>query len=218
MLRCVTMILTLLGAPGAGKGTMARNLAKILNIPTISTGALLRDEIGSGSELGKEIDQLISKGNFVSDEMVSKLLVKRLAEADCQNGYILDGFPRNVAQAECLSELGIQLDKALLLDVANETIIARLEGRRECPNCRATYHIQYNPPKQEGVCDECGTSLEIREDDRPEIVSKRLEIYHKQTEPLIQFFSERNLLATVSGCDGVDDTVKNALQALGVKL
>lgn len=212
------MILTLLGGPGAGKGTMARNLAKILKIPTISTGALLRDEIGSGSELGQEIDQLISKGNFVSDEIVSKLLIKRLQQPDCENGYILDGFPRNTAQAERLPEFGIRLDKAVLLDVADETIIDRLAGRRECPHCRATYHVQYNPPKQEGICDECGTALIIREDDNPEVIAKRLEIYHKQTEPLIQFFSERKLLAVVTGSESVEDTVKNALQALGVKL
>ena len=212
------MILTLLGAPGAGKGTMARNLAKELEIPTISTGALLRDEIGKGSPLGQEIDRLISKGNFVSDEMVSKLLINRLSEPDCQNGYILDGFPRNTAQAESLAELGIKLDKALLLSVSNETIIKRLAGRRECPNCRATFHIQYNPPKQDNVCDECGSALKIREDDRPEVISKRLDIYHKETEPLIQFFTEKGLLATVQGCDGVDDTVKNALQVLGVRL
>ena len=212
------MILTLLGGPGAGKGTMARNLAKILKIPTISTGALLRDEIGSGSELGQEIDQLISKGNFVSDEIVSKLLIRRLQQPDCENGYILDGFPRNTAQAERLPEFGIRLDKAVLLDVADETIIDRLAGRRECPHCRATYHVQYNPPKQEGICDECGTALIIREDDNPEVIAKRLEIYHKQTEPLIQFFSERKLLAVVTGSESVEDTVKNALQALGVKL
>ncbi|MBR5239088.1 MAG: nucleoside monophosphate kinase [Clostridia bacterium] len=212
------MTLTILGAPGAGKGTMAAQLAKILNIPTISTGALLRDEIGSGSSLGEEIDRLISKGNFVPDEMVSELLVKRLRESDCQNGYILDGFPRNTAQAESLAELGIRLDKALLLDVSNETIISRLAGRRECPNCRATYHIRSNSPKRDGVCDKCGSSLIVREDDQPEIISKRLEIYHKQTEPLIQYFSEKELLTTVQGCDGVEDTVKNALQALGVSL
>lgn len=212
------MILTLLGAPGAGKGTMARGLAKELQIPTISTGALLRDEIGSGSQLGKEINQLISAGNFVSDEMVSRLLIKRLAEPDCKKGYILDGFPRNATQAEHLAELGIHLDRAVLLDVSDETIIARLEGRRECPNCRATYHIQYNPPKQEDVCDECGTSLQIREDDRPEVISKRLDIYHKETEPLIQYFTKQGLLSVVKSAEGVDDTVKSALQVLGVSL
>ena len=212
------MTLTVLGAPGAGKGTMAGSLAKILEIPTISTGALLRDEIGRGSQLGEKINRLISKGNFVPDEIVSELLTKRLLEPDCQNGYILDGFPRNIVQAESLERLGIHLDKALLLDVPNETIIARLAGRRECPNCRATYHIRYNPPKQEGVCDECGTSLNVREDDQPEVISKRLEIYHKQTEPLIQFFLQKDLLVTVPGCEGVDDTVENALRALGVRL
>ncbi len=212
------MVLILLGAPGAGKGTMARQLSKILQIPTISTGALLRNEIGSGSAFGEEINRLISKGNFVSDEMVSKLLTKRLLQPDCQNGYILDGFPRNTAQAENLSQMGIYLDRALLLDVPSETIISRLAGRRECPHCRATYHIQYNPPKQDGVCDECGASLKIREDDQPEVISKRLDIYHKQTEPLVQLFTEKDLLVVVSGSESVEDTVQNALQALGVKL
>ena len=212
------MIVTLLGAPGAGKGTMARILAKSLQIPTISTGALLRNEIGSGSELGKKIDALISKGNFVSDEMISELLCQRLREPDCQNGYILDGFPRNEAQAESLSGLGIHLDKAVLLRVPDEIIIERLEGRRECPHCRATYHIHHNPPKQDGICDECGSQLKIRDDDRPEIISKRLNIYHKETEPLIQYFRRKNLLAEVQGSKSVDETVSNVLQVLGVIL
>ncbi len=210
--------MTLLGAPGAGKGTMARMLSKILQIPTISTGALLRDEIESGSELGKEIDVLISKGNFVSDDMVSSLLVKRLQDADYKNGYILDGYPRNGSQAEKLSELGIQLDRAVLLSVPDAEIIARLAGRRECPHCRASYHIQHNPSKVDGVCDECGAILQIRADDDPKIISKRLEIYHKQTEPLIQYFRQKNLLAEVQGANSVDDTVASVLQALGVTL
>ncbi|MBP3447456.1 MAG: nucleoside monophosphate kinase [Clostridia bacterium] len=212
------MILTLLGAPGAGKGTMARQLAKKLQIPTISTGALLRDEIGSGSMLGKEIDALISNGNFVSDETIISLLLKRLEEADCQKGYILDGFPRNESQADQLSQLGILLDKALLLSIPDAEIIARLAGRRECPNCRATYHIQYNPTKLDGVCDECGGALQIRADDTPEIIKKRLEIYHKQTEPLIQYFRQKGLLAVVQSEQGVDDTVASALKTLGVTL
>lgn len=212
------MILTLLGAPGAGKGTMARILAKTLNVPTISTGALLRDEIGSGSELGKEIDALISEGNFVSDEMIASLLVKRLREADCQNGYILDGFPRNENQAEQLSQLGIRLEKAVLLNVSDEEIIARLAGRRECPNCRATYHILHNPSKVDGVCDECGGALQVRADDNPEIIAKRLEIYHKQTEPLIQYFRQKELLAEVQGSKSVDDTIASVLKTLGVTL
>lgn len=210
--------MTLLGAPGAGKGTMARIVAKKLNIPTISTGALLRNEIESGSDLGKEIDALISKGNFVSDEMISTLLLKRLKKDDCQNGYILDGYPRNAHQAETLSDLGINLEKAVLLSVSNEQIIARLEGRRECPHCRATYHIRHNPPLKDGICDECGAVLQIRADDQPEIIAKRLDIYHKETEPLIQFFRQKGLLEEVKGSENVDETVLNVFQALGVKL
>lgn len=212
------MILTLLGAPGAGKGTMARILVNKLQIPAISTGVLLRNEIMKGSELGKEIDALISKGNFVPDEMISKLLVKRLMEADCQNGYILDGFPRNASQAENLPDLGIYLDRAVLLNVPDEVIIERLEGRRECPHCRATYHIRHNLPKQDGICDECGAQLQIRDDDRPEIIRNRLDIYHQETEPLIQYFRQKGLLAEVQGCDSVEETVENVLQALGVTL
>lgn len=212
------MILTLLGAPGAGKGTLARILAKRLQIPTISTGALLRDEIRSGSELGKQIDTLISNGNFVSDDTISDLLSKRLSAPDCQNGYILDGFPRNVNQAEHLSDLGIRLDRAVLLHVPNEVIIERLEGRRECPECRATYHVSHNPPRVEGVCDECGTRLQIRDDDHPKIIRTRLEVYHRQTEPLIQFFLQKGLLTKVQGSESVEETVSNVLQALGVKL
>ena len=212
------MILTLLGAPGAGKGTLARILVKRLQIPTISTGVLLRNEIGSGSALGKKIDAQISQGNFVPDETIFDLLSKRLTAPDCRNGYILDGFPRNVHQAERLSDLGINLDRAVLLSVPNDVIIERLEGRRECPNCRATYHIYHNPPQVADVCDECGTKLQIRDDDRPEIIRTRLEVYHKQTEPLIQFFLQRGLLLKVVGSETVEETVSSVLQALGVKL
>ncbi|MBO5408991.1 MAG: adenylate kinase [Clostridia bacterium] len=212
------MVLTLIGAPGAGKGTLASTLTKQLEIPTISTGALLRDEIGSGSELGKEINALISNGNFVSDEMVSSLLIKRLQQPDCKNGYILDGFPRNETQAENLPNLGIYLEKAILLSVSDSEIITRLTGRRECPNCRATYHIKYNPSKVDGVCDVCGAALQVRADDTPEVIQKRLTIYHKQTEPLIQFFRQKGLLYEVDGEDSIDQTFKNTLQALGVTL
>lgn len=210
------MILTILGAPGAGKGTMAKAIAKELNIPTISTGALLRNEIKSGSELGKEIDALISKGNFVTDEMITSILLKRLSEDDCKNGYILDGFPRNAAQAENLPHIGINLSKALLIEVSDEDILTRLLGRRECPKCRETFHVDYNPPKNADLCDICGTALIKRPDDQEDIILKRLKIYHSETEPLINYFVKNNLLAIAKGEALLDDTKRNVFSALGI--
>lgn len=210
------MILTILGAPGAGKGTMAKEIAKKLNIPTISTGALLRDEIKSGSLLGKEIDSLISNGNFVTDEMMIPILLKRITSDDCKNGYILDGYPRNKAQAEGLASIGINLEKALLINVSNNDILTRLLGRRECSKCRATYHIEYNPPQIPGICDACGDVLKKRPDDREDIIMKRLSIYHKETEPLIQFFIDNNLLCTADGAIELEDTKSNVFKALGI--
>ena len=210
------MILTILGAPGAGKGTMAKLIAKKLNIPTISTGALLRDEIGSGSELGEEINALISKGNFVPDEMITPILVKRIQSDDCKNGYILDGFPRNEAQAENLPNIGINLSKALLIEVSDKDIITRLVGRRECPKCRTTFHITYSPPQKAGICDNCGSELKIRPDDKEEIILNRLEIYHNETEPLIQYFKDNALLVSVKGENEIHDTRENVFKALNI--
>lgn len=212
------MILTILGAPGAGKGTMAKEISLALNIPTISTGALLRNEIAKGNERGKMIDSLISGGNFVPDEVIVEILLDRLKEDDCKNGYILDGFPRNTTQATHLSDYGIRLDTALLLTVSEEDIIERLTGRRECPHCRATYHIVSNPPKKEGICDECGATLTKRDDDTEDIIRKRLSIYKKETEPLVNFFEEKGILKEVQGKKTVAETRKIVFEVLGVNV
>lgn len=210
------MILTILGAPGAGKGTLASALAQKLNIPTISTGALLRDEIASGSELGKYIDSLISDGNFVPDDVIVKMLSQRLEKEDCKNGYILDGFPRNEDQAKHLTDYGINLTKALLLSVSDDVIISRLTGRRECSSCRKTYHIKDFPPKKEGICDVCGSPLRIRSDDDEQIIKKRLKIYHEETEPLISFFENKNLLFRIEASGSIEETKNAAFEILGV--
>ena len=212
------MILTILGAPGAGKGTMAKELSEALKIPTISTGALLRTEISSGSKRGEMIDSLISKGNFVPDEVIVEILLDRLKNDDCENGYILDGFPRNIEQATHLADYGIKLDAALLLEVSEEEIIERLTGRRECQKCRATYHIKSNPPKYAGMCDVCGGKLGRRSDDREDIILNRISIYKKETEPLISFFKEKNLLTEVRGEKTVAETKKSVFTALGVNI
>jgi len=212
------MILTILGAPGAGKGTMAKELSEALKIPTISTGALLRTEIASGSKRGEMIDALISKGNFVPDEVIVEILLDRLKYEDCKNGYILDGFPRNTTQATNLENYGIKLDTALLLSVSEEEIIDRLTGRRECEKCRATFHIKTNPPKIKGMCDVCGTKLTRRSDDREDIIRNRIEIYKKETQPLVSFFKEKNLLVEVEGLKTVEETKKSVFSALGVNV
>jgi adenylate kinase len=226
----------MLGAPGAGKGTMAKEISRKLNIPTISTGALLRDEVKSGSTVGKQIDELISKGFFVPDDVMLPLLQKRICLNDCKNGYILDGFPRNVPQAGRLSEIGIKLDKAMLIKVSDDGILTRLSGRLECPVCRATYHITHNPPRnvesagkftQSGnetrkaekdpwVCGECGSELRQRADDKPEIIAQRLEIYHRETEPLINYFRNEGLLCEALGETELSDTRANVFAALGI--
>lgn len=212
------MILTILGAPGAGKGTMAKEISTVLNIPTISTGALLRNEIAKGSERGKLINSLISDGNFVPDEVIVEILLDRLKEDDCKNGYILDGFPRNTTQASHLADYGINLDTAILLTVSEEDIIERLTGRRECPHCRATYHIVSNPPKKEGECDVCGSTLVKRDDDTEAIIKKRLSIYKKETAPLIDFFKEKGILKEVKGEKTVAGTRKTVFEVLGVNV
>ena len=210
------MILTILGAPGAGKGTLSSSLSKELNLPSISTGALLRDEIASGSQLGKYIDSLISEGNFVPDEMIVEMLSNRLKNEDCKNGYILDGFPRNKTQAEHLEDYGIKLTMALLLDISDDLIVSRLTGRRECSSCRKTYHIKDHPSKVEGICDVCGGTLRVRSDDDAEIIMKRLKIYHKETEPLISFFEDKKLLTRVDASGSIEATKALAFKVLGV--
>lgn len=212
------MILTILGAPGAGKGTAAKQISNKLGIPTISTGALLRDEIASGSLLGSKINDLISKGNFVPDEMITPILMARISKEDCKGGYILDGYPRNEYQARHLLDYGIKLDKALLLDVSDEDIIKRLADRRECPKCRATYNISKKPPRVFGICDICQTALKTREDDKEDIIKKRLEIYHNETEPLINFFKGKGQLVVAKGEEELEDTARNVFLSLGINI
>ena len=210
------MKLILVGAPGAGKGTQAERLSKVLNIPTISTGNMLRAAMKARTPVGIAITESMNAGHFVSDELVLQLVNDRIAEADCANGYILDGMPRTLPQAEALEKAGFQFDAVILLQVSDEEIMQRMSGRRVCENCGDSYHVTAIPPKVEGVCDDCGGKLVRRPDDEPETVKERLEIYHKETEPIISFYAERGLLKPVECKSDVDDTLQAILRALGV--
>jgi len=197
------MKIIMLGAPGAGKGTQAKMIAKEYGIPHVSTGDIFRANIKNGTELGKEAKQYMDKGLLVPDELTVKILLDRVAQDDCSKGYVLDGFPRTIPQAEvlenALNELNDKIDFAIDVNVPDENIIRRMSGRRACLKCGATYHIEHVPPKTEGICDTCGEALVLRDDDKPETVKNRLDVYHKQTQPLIEFYSERGILKTVDG-------------------
>ena len=197
------MKIIMLGAPGAGKGTQAKMIASEYQVPHISTGDIFRANIKNGTALGMEAKTYMDQGLLVPDELTVKILLDRVAQADCQNGYVLDGFPRTIPQAEvldkALTELGDQIDYAINVDVPDENIINRMSGRRACLSCGATYHLVHIPPKTEGVCDTCGHELVLREDDKPETVKNRLDVYHKQTQPLIDFYSEKGVLKAVDG-------------------
>ena len=208
------MNLILLGAPGAGKGTQAAILAKELSIPTISTGNILRAAVASGSELGKQAKACMESGALVSDEIIIGIIRDRLAEPDCANGYILDGVPRTIPQAEALEENGIKFDHVVSMEIADETIMERMSGRRVCPKCGASYHITAVPPKKEGVCDECGSELITRKDDAPETVKSRLAVYHKETEPLKEFYRSRGVLVPVEDQGSVEATSAAILKLL----
>ena len=203
------MKIIMLGAPGAGKGTQAKMIADKYQIPHISTGDIFRANIKNGTELGKEAKKYMDAGQLVPDELTVKLLLDRVANEDCKNGYVLDGFPRTIPQAEvlenALTKLGEKVDYAIDVDVPDENIIRRMSGRRACVACGATYHIVYNPTKEEGICDRCGAALILRDDDKSETVIKRLDVYHAQTQPLIDFYSSRNVLRSV---DGTQDLMK----------
>lgn len=207
------MKLILLGAPGAGKGTQADNISKKYNIPQISTGNILRAEVKKGSELGLKVKDILASGGLVPEEIVIAMVKERLKADDCANGYILDGFPRNIAQAEALDTFA-KIDAVLLITVPDEKIVDRMSGRRTCPGCGATYHIVSNPPKAEGVCDACGAKLTIRADDREEVVRDRLRVYHEQTEPLIAYYGKKGLVREVVGQDKLEDTTRLTMQAL----
>ena len=197
------MKIIMLGAPGAGKGTQAKMIAKEYGIPHISTGDIFRANIKEGTELGKEAKTYMDAGQLVPDELTVKILLDRVAKEDCKDGYVLDGFPRTIPQAEVLDEaltkLGDKIDFAIDVDVPDENIVRRMGGRRACVTCGATYHIEHVPPKTEGICDTCGSELILRDDDKPETVSNRLKVYHDQTQPLIDFYTEKGVLRSVDG-------------------
>ena len=208
------MKLIILAAPGAGKGTQAELLSKHYDIPTISTGAILRKNISEGTELGKIAAQFINDGKFVPDDVMIKVVASRIEEDDCKNGFILDGFPRNIAQAEALEQSGVLIDNVLTIEVPDETIVERLGGRLECKNCGASYHKVYNAPEKEGTCDKCGGELVTRADDKPETIRERLKTYHKTTEPLKKFYEEKGVLRFAVGKEEIADTSAEVLKAL----
>ena len=204
------------GAPGAGKGTQAEIVSEKLNIPTISTGAIIRAAIKSGTEMGKSAQSYIEKGALVPDEVVIGIIKDRLDEDDCKNGFILDGFPRTIPQAEALDKMGVKIDTVLELHVPDEEIVTRMSGRRVCPKCGATYHTKYNPSNNGEKCDKCGDTLSIRKDDDPEVVKSRLVVYHNETEPLKEYYGKKGLVKTVVGQEELSQTTKLTLSALGI--
>ena len=209
------MKLILLGAPGAGKGTQADILCEKLDIPTISTGNILRAAVKNGTPTGRKAKEYMDAGKLVPDEVIIGIVSERLAEPDCAKGYILDGVPRTIAQAEALEKAGIVFDCVVSMEVSDETIMERMGGRRVCEGCGASYHVAAVPPKTEGVCDKCGGKLIQRKDDAPETVKSRLEVYHKETEPLKAFYAERGLLKTVENQPGVEAMSQAILRVLG---
>lgn len=209
------MKLVLIGCPGAGKGTQAKKLSVHFGIAHISTGDLLRDEMKNGTELGKKVSEIINAGGLVSDDIVSAMLANRIKADDCKNGYILDGYPRNVSQAEGLNAIVGQLDKVICYEVDDNVIVDRMTGRRSCPDCGRMYHISYNPPKSEGKCDNCGTDLIQRKDDNEETVVNRLKVYHETTAPVIDYYEKQGILLKVNGVGDIEEifnTVVNALE------
>ena len=210
------MKIIFLGAPGAGKGTQAELVSKRLGIPTISTGAIIREALAAGSELGKKAKEFIEKGALVPDEVVIGIINDRLGQSDCANGYILDGFPRTVPQAEALDRMGVELDAVVSLEVTDETIVDRMSGRRVCNACGASYHIKHNPSKAGANCDKCGAELTTRKDDAPEVVLSRLEVYHSTTEPLKEYYGKTGKLVLVEGAELLEETTKRTMAALGI--
>ena len=212
------MKIIMLGAPGAGKGTQAKMIADKYEIPHISTGDIFRANIKNGTELGMEAKKYMDQGLLVPDELTVKILLDRVANDDCKNGYVLDGFPRTIPQAEvldqALTELNEKIDFAIDVDVPDENIVKRMSGRRACLSCGATYHIEHIPPKQEGICDRCGKELILRDDDQPETVSNRLKVYHEQTQPLIEFYQAKGVLRSVSGTKPMEEVFDSIVEIL----
>ena len=210
------MKLILLGAPGAGKGTQADILSRKLNIPTISTGNMLRAAIANGSAVGLEAKSYMDSGRLVPDSVIIGIVKERLAEPDCANGFILDGMPRTIPQAEALEANDIRFDAVVSLEISDEEIIGRMSGRRVCPKCGATFHVVSNPPKTEGVCDVCGEALIIRPDDAPETVQSRLDVYHAQTEPLKDFYARLGNLRSVENTGSIEAVSAAIFRAMGI--
>ena len=211
------MNLILLGAPGAGKGTQAELLTKKLSIPAISTGNMLREAIRNGSALGKQVKQYMDEGALVPDELILSIVAERVTEPDCANGFILDGVPRTLAQAEALDAKGVRIDHVVSIEVDDSVIEGRMTGRRVCGKCGASYHIVANPPKTEGICDLCGDALVIRKDDAPETVRHRLEVYHASTEILKRYYDQQGKLRLIDGCQEIDAICELILTAIGAK-
>ena len=212
------MNLILLGAPGAGKGTQAELLVKQLSIPAISTGNMLREAMANGTELGKKAKQYMDEGSLVPDELILGIVADRVAQPDCRNGFILDGVPRTLAQAEALEAKGIRIDHVVSIEVDDKDIEARMTGRRVCAKCGASYHVVANPPRVEGVCDQCGGELIVRKDDKPETVRHRLEVYHASTEVLKDFYSKLGRLRTINGSQSIQGANADILKAIGAKV
>ena len=213
------MKIIMLGAPGAGKGTQAKQIAAKYSIPHISTGDIFRANIKNGTELGKKAKTYMDQGALVPDELTCDLVMDRIQQDDCKNGFVLDGFPRTIPQAkaldDALTKIGEKMDYAIDVDVPDENIVNRMGGRRACVGCGATYHIVYNPTKVEGICDACGEKLILRDDDKPETVQKRLGVYHEQTQPLIDYYTKAGILKEVDGTVDMEEVFQNIVQILG---
>ena len=210
------MKLILLGAPGAGKGTQAEAICKYFSIPAISTGNIIRDALKSGTEMGKKAKLFIDKGDLVPDDMVVKIIEERLENEDCKNGFILDGFPRTIPQAEALDRMGIDIDKVVDFEVSDEDIISRMSGRRVCESCGASYHIIHKKPLVDGICDNCSGTLVQRKDDHPDTVNARLRVYHDQTEPLKNYYNKQGKLIVIEGKGKIEDITQRAISMLEV--
>ncbi len=210
------MKIIFLGAPGAGKGTQAEIVSERLGIPTISTGAIIREAIKTGTEMGSKAKKFIEQGALVPDDVVIGIVRDRLVESDCAKGFILDGFPRTVPQAEAHDKMGIELDKVLSLEVSDDTIIERMSGRRVCSSCGKTYHIVSNPSSKGELCEACGAAITIRKDDAPDVVRSRLEVYHSTTEPLKDYYQAKGILVIAHGAEKIEDTTARTFAALGI--
>lgn len=210
------MKIILLGAPGAGKGTQAEKIIEKLGIPSISTGNILREHLKNGTELGEKARGYMESGNLVPDDLIIDMLKARLSKHDCENGYILDGYPRTVAQAEALKDMGAAIDKVVSIETEDEAIIGRMSGRRSCKNCGASYHTLFNKPQKEGICDKCGAPLFQRDDDKEETVRARLVVFHEQTEPVKAYYEKEGILSKVDGMGAISEITERIFAALGI--